>query len=106
MTPENRAKLLQALCFAIQAGQDGISDLLQDVILGEMDGGEGCVNVTFPDGEIVRCEREHTATREVRSYGAGGTCQCSECARDVDQHDTYCRACGARFIGTEYRRVE
>ena len=37
MTQEQSAKLLQAYRAAIAAGQDGIADMLEDVILEEMD---------------------------------------------------------------------
>lgn len=37
MKKENRALLLQAYRAAIAAEQDGIADMLEDVILGEMD---------------------------------------------------------------------
>jgi hypothetical protein len=37
MTEENKAKLMQAYRAAIAAGQDGIADMLEDVILGEME---------------------------------------------------------------------
>jgi hypothetical protein len=36
MTEENKARLMQAYRAAIAAGQDGIADVLEDVILGEM----------------------------------------------------------------------
>lgn len=36
MTEENKAKLMQAYRAAVAAGQDGIADMLEDVILGEM----------------------------------------------------------------------
>lgn len=36
MTPESKAQLLLAYRYAIMADQDGISDLLEDVILAEM----------------------------------------------------------------------
>ena len=36
MTPESKAQLLLAYRYAIMADQDGISDLLEDVILDEM----------------------------------------------------------------------
>lgn len=36
MTDENKAKLMQAYRAAIAAEQDGIADMLEDVILGEM----------------------------------------------------------------------
>ena len=38
MTPESNASLLQAYKYAVEAGQDGIADLLESVILSEMDG--------------------------------------------------------------------
>lgn len=38
MIPENRAALLRAFRSAIEAEQDGIADMLEDIILGEMDG--------------------------------------------------------------------
>ena len=37
MTGESQAKLLQAYRAAISAGQDGIADMLEDVILGELE---------------------------------------------------------------------
>ena len=37
MTDENQAKLLTAYKYAIEAEQDGIAELLEDVILGEME---------------------------------------------------------------------
>ena len=30
-----------------------------------------------------------------------GHCECSECGRQVDQWDVFCRWCGVRFTGTE-----
>jgi len=36
MTEENKARLMQAYRAAVAAGQDGIADMLEDVILGEM----------------------------------------------------------------------
>lgn len=36
MTEENKAKLMQAYRAAITAGQNGIADMLENVILGEM----------------------------------------------------------------------
>ena len=36
MTEENAAKVIQAYKYAIMADQDGITDLLEDVILDEM----------------------------------------------------------------------
>ena len=36
MTDESKAKLLQAYKFAVEADQDGIADLLEDVILDVM----------------------------------------------------------------------
>jgi len=38
MTDESNAKLLQAYKYATEAEQDGIADLLEDVILELMDG--------------------------------------------------------------------
>ena len=76
--------------------------------LGEpeyVDDGEDCINVTFPDGETVRYERERTATRKVRVYGFTGTSQCSECERHIWRYDAFCKHCGARFTTTEYERV-
>lgn len=37
MKEDSQAKLLQAYRSAIAAGQDGIADMLEDVILGEME---------------------------------------------------------------------
>ena len=37
MTDENQAKLLTAYKHVIEAEQDGIAELLEDVILGEME---------------------------------------------------------------------
>ena len=38
MTSENQVKLLQAYTLALQAEQDGIAELLEDIILAEMKG--------------------------------------------------------------------
>ena len=46
-----------------------------------------------------------TATRQVRTYGAIGRCNCSECKFSVEVSDAYCRECGAKFIGTDYEKV-
>ena len=47
----------------------------------------------------------HTATRQVRAYGAIGRCNCSECKFSVGVGDKYCRECGAMFVGTDYAKV-
>lgn len=46
MTQEQNAKLLQAYRAAIAAGQDGIADMLEDVILDEMSKEEPTWKVT------------------------------------------------------------
>lgn len=55
MTQEQNAKLLQAYRAAIAAKQDGIADMLEDVILGEMGSGEVKVpvmrGIKIGDGE-------------------------------------------------------
>ncbi len=48
MTQEQNAKLLQAYRAAIAAGQDGIADMLEDVILEMMGSGEVKVPVIPP----------------------------------------------------------
>lgn len=45
------------------------------------------------------------AIREVRTYGAIGRCTCSLCHWRIDVIDLYCKRCGAKFVGTEYREV-
>lgn len=50
MTEEYNAKLLIAYKFAIEASQDGISDVLEDVILAVMNGGQG---VTLRGGMVT-----------------------------------------------------
>ena len=73
MTEENKAKLLQAYRAAVAAGQDGIADMLEDVILGEMeterpavtfrDSAAGAfdsmpmVSLTHGSGRAITCER-------------------------------------------------
>ena len=47
-----------------------------------------------------------TAVREVRSYGNGvGTCTCSICKFEVGPFDSFCKACGSKFVDTDYERI-
>lgn len=80
MTPENQAKLLQAYKMSIEACQDGIADILEDVILGEMEHAKP--TVTFRDAYAmpettpkgfpfesldVKCATDGSKTRGVTS---------------------------------------
>ncbi len=77
MTDESRAKLLQAYKFAVEAEQDGIADLLEDVILDVMDGERTSSIVIEPRNTPepqwreppwrVTCTGIDTTTREVKS---------------------------------------
>ena len=42
MKPENQAQLLRAYRMAVEAEQDGIADILEDIIIGEMDAAVAC----------------------------------------------------------------
>jgi len=59
----------------------------------------------IPPFDSMRYLPVRTATRQVRTYGAIGRCNCSECKFSVEVSDAYCRECGAKFIGTDYEKV-
>lgn len=48
MTEESKAKLLQAYKYAAMADQDGIADLLEDVILDVMGKGTSSIVISEP----------------------------------------------------------
>jgi hypothetical protein len=72
MTDESKAKLLMAYKYAVEADQDGIADLLEDVILDVMGGGtpwmvtRGTQNTLEPPWNVTCTGIDHT-TREVTS---------------------------------------
>lgn len=72
MTDESKAKLLMAYKYAAMADQDGIADLLEDVILDVMGGGTPWMVTretrnTLEPPWTVTCTSIDTATREVKS---------------------------------------
>ena len=72
MTDESKAKLLQAYRAAVEAEQDVIADMIEDVILDVMGGGapwmvtRGTQNTLEPPWNVTCTGIDHT-TREVTS---------------------------------------